>query len=115
MATEWKVKGGTSIGAQKKEQLRFNNEGKADKQIPVLAMPSSVIADAATSAAKVGKGNLCRVHGSAGEYVAFGDSAIAAPGAATENALLINSIVLVVATDDYVRTSAAIRIEVIED
>ena len=116
MATEWKVKAGTSIGSEKKEQLRFNNEGKADKQIPVLAMPSQVIADAFAAAVQVGKGNLCRIHGSGTEYVAFSeDSAMAAPGAATQTALLLDGTTLVVATGEYVRTSAAIRIEVIED
>lgn len=103
-----------SIGAEKKAQLRYNEAGKADKQIPVLAMPTAVIADAST-AQKVGKGSLCRVHGSGTEYVAFGASNMAAPDSSTATALLLEGVTLVVATDDYVRTSAAIRIEVIED
>lgn len=115
MATEYKQKAGMSIGSEKKAQLRYNNESKADKQIPVLPMPFLTTADASTAAVKVGKGNLCRVHGSGTEYVAFGGSGMTAPDANSQNALLLEGITLVVATDDFIRTSAAIRVEVMED
>lgn len=115
-APEYKTK--DSAAAAKKEQLKYNPTGKADKQIPVLSMPSKIIADANTAAATarlVGKGNLCRVHGSVG-YLAFGAVSLVEPDANTQTALLMDSsIFLVVATDDYIRTSAAVRVEVIED
>jgi len=103
------------IAKDKMDQLSFNDIAKAHKQIPVLAIPSKVIADA-TSAQLVGKGSLCRVEGSAGAFIAFGDSTIAAPSVASMDAIKCPAdFFYVIATDDFIRTSAAMRIEVISD
>lgn len=104
-----------SIGPDKARQLSYNNNGKAHKEISVLSMPFKVIADA-TTAALVGKGNLCRIHGTAGGWVAFGAAAIGVPDVSTQTALQTEATTfLVIATDDYIRTSATIRVEVITD
>lgn len=112
---EYKVKGDLS-GSSKVPQLKYNEIAKADKQLQVLAIPSVVIADA-TSAQKVGKGNLLRIKGTAAGYIAFdADGSLAAPGVATQNALETEAgFFLVIATDEFIRTSAAMRIEVVED
>lgn len=114
--TKYELKSGSSIGSETRAQLSYNNEGKASKNISCLAMPSKVIADASLAAQYVGKGNLCRIHGSAGALVKFGDDTAAAPILADNDALLLDaSIIMVVATDEFIRTSAAIRVEIIED
>lgn len=112
---DYKIKGDLS-GASKIPQLKYNEIAKADKQLQVLAVPSSVIADA-TSAQKVGKGNLLRIKGTAAGYIAFdADGSLGAPSVATQDALETEAgFFLIVAPDEFIRTSVAMRIEIIED
>ena len=110
----YKVKPGAT-GAAKIDQLKYIERSKSDKVTDVLVAPESVIADA-SSAQKVGKGSLLRVEGQANQYIAFGDESIGAPGAGTQTAVKTPAdFFYIVATDEFVRTSAAMRIEVIED
>lgn len=106
-----------SIGAAKIPQLRYNEQSKSDKVLQVLAIPKQVIADANASAVKVGKGSLLRVKGTATQYIAFGDeSSLAAPTVSTQDAVETPAdFFYIVATGEFVRTSAAMRIEVVED
>ena len=112
---DFKIKN-DAVGATKIPQLRYNEQSKSDKVLEVLAIPKQVIADA-SSAQKVGKGSLLRVEGVAGGYIAFDeDGSLGAPGAATQDALKTPAdFFYIVATDEFVRTSAAMRIEVVED
>lgn len=94
-----------------------NSRAKAGKQLEVLAVPNRVIADASAAQQKVGKGNLCRIKGAADEFVMFQDEGdTTAPDATTKETLETEAGYFVVAaTKDYIRTSAAMRIEVIGD
>ena len=94
---------------------KYSPKAKADRTLDVLAMPDQVIPDA-TSAKKVGKGNMLRVSGSASQYLAFGKDSMDAPTSNTPNAIETPAdYFVIIATDDYVRTSAVMRIEVIKD
>lgn len=90
---------------------------KAYKQLTVLAVPDQVIADASGAQQRVGKGNLCRIKGVDGEFVMFqaeGDTTT--PSATSKQTLeAIDGYFVVAATEDFIRTSAAMRIEVIRD
>ena len=110
----YKVKPGAT-GAAKIDQLKYVERSKSDKVTDVLVAPQSVIADAST-AQKVGKGSLQRVKGQASAYIVFGDDSVGVPAVGTQNALETPAdFFYIIATDDFVRTSAAMRIEVIED
>lgn len=113
---EFKVKP-DAVGATKIPQLRYNDQSKSDKVLQVLAVPKQVIADASGAGILVGKGSLLRVKGTATQWIAFGDSAaMAAPTVASQDAVEApGDFFYIVATDDFVRTSAAMRIEVVED
>jgi hypothetical protein len=104
------------VSASSIVQHKYVDIAKADKVISkVLPIPSVVLADAST-ATLVGKGNLLRIIGNGTAFIAFGASDIAVPDVNTQNAILTpNEWFFVVASDDYVRTSAAIRIEVINE
>lgn len=113
-----KYKTKNSIGAEKKLQLNYNEQAKATKQLDVQAMPFQVLTGAeAIAGAKVGKGNVCRVFGTAADFVVFGPSAVATPTGTTQNAAQMGATVQsFVATDEYIRTSGAVtRVEIIED
>lgn len=71
--------------------------------------------DASAAGVYVGKGNICRIEVTADTYVAFGADAIGAVDSSTSPASKLKSgISQVVATDDYIRSSAALtRLEVI--
>lgn len=93
----------------------YNPRAKADKEISVLAMPNQIIADA-TTAVQVKKGNLCRIEGTAGGFIKFGDENVEIPTVSTKETLKTEAgFFIVAATGDYIRTSAAMRIEVIRD
>ena len=98
----------------------YNNpKAKAHKEMSVLVVPDSVIADA-TTAVKVGKGNLCRIKGTAGGFVAFGDDEAAlnagvVDAARKETLETEDGYFIVAASGEYIRTSAAMRIEVTKD
>lgn len=114
-----KYKTKNSIGAEKKLQLNYNEMSKATKQLDVLSVPSVVIAAAAaTAGAKVGKGNVCRVFGTAADLVKFGaETPAAVPQATDQDAVQLGAtVVSIVATEDYIRTTAGVtRVEVTED
>lgn len=94
---------------------KYNPRAKADKQLQVLAVPNQVIADA-TTAQRVGKGALCRIQGVTDGYVKFGDNAVEVPSASTKETIKTpNDFFVVAATDEYIRTSAVMRVEVIKD
>lgn len=99
------------------ELLKYTPVAKADKTIPVLAIPSNVIADASAAGVLVKKGSLLRVVATSAmtaEYLHFGAVNVAAPTVATVTAIQVpTSPFFIVATADYVRTSVAMRIEVI--
>jgi hypothetical protein len=103
------------IGSMNMWQLAYTEVAKAMKQLNLLAIPDRAIADA-QSAQLVGKGSLCRVKGTSLGYLTFGPAAVAAPTISTTNTIETpNDYFMIVATDDYVRTSTAMRIEVIAD
>lgn len=116
MATEYKQKSGTSIGANKMEQLQYNNESKSGKELDITPMPGTVSNAPGTSAVFVGKGNLVRIK-CGGQFVTFGDSTVGAPSDATNNTVECpaNGFITVVAKDDYFRQSIDLRIEITED
>ena len=83
---------------------------------PIL-IPGAVVTDN-TSAAPVlvREGNICRIRVSATTYVAFGDDSLGVVDATSSPALELGAGThLVAATDDYIRTSAAVlRLEIID-
>ena len=92
-----------------------NQKAKAHKQLSVLAMPDQVITDV-TTAQFVGVGNLCRIKGTAGGFVKFGAETVEVPSGSTKNTLETEAgYFIVAATGPFIRTSAAMRIEVIRD
>jgi hypothetical protein len=100
----------------------YNNpRAKAHKELGVDVVPDlGPIADAAAAPVKVGKGNLCRVKGVADAFISFGDdeTALAAKtldAAAKETFQMEAGYFYIAATGDYVKTSVAMRIEVIKD
>lgn len=99
-----------------KDEFCYNDRAKSYKTLDLIAVPERVIADA-TAAVLVGKGKLLRVEGSAGEFIAFdSDGSLGSPGASTQNAIKMpGDFFLTVAADEFVRTSSAVRIEVVED
>jgi len=98
-----------------------NGKAKAEKNLTVEVVPDSIIADASTAPQKVGKGNLCRIVGTAGGFVRFGTEAAltGVPGVASatskETMITEAKVFIVAASDEFIRTSAAMRIEVIKD
>lgn len=104
-----------SVASGKIEQLTYTEKAKARKTLDVLVIPDRAIADA-SAAQLVGKGSLLRVEGTSGGFITFGGSLVAVPSASTENTLKTPAgFFFIVATDDYVRTSAAMRIEVVAE
>lgn len=95
----------------------YNEKATATKQIQVLAIPERIIADASTPQEIGARGKLLRVKGVAGEFIVFGkDDDVVAPSAATPNALeMEDGYFIIRSTDAFVRTSVAVRIEVIPD
>lgn len=96
----------------------YNNpKAKAGKELSVLVVPDSIIADASAGQIFVGKGNLCRIKGTAGGFVMFqkkGSSTI--PSVATKDTIETEAgFFIIAASEDYVRTSAAMRVEITKD
>jgi len=108
----------TVLGAGVIDQQKYNDRAKSDKQIRTYVLPESISNDF-SAATKVLKGNLCRILNESGstQYVTFGDSSVAAPDVNTVNALAIpdDGDIYIIAPDDYIRGSAAMRLEIIED
>jgi len=104
-----------SAGSAKIPQLKFNDVAKADKVITTLAMPIQVIPNAFASAIRVGTGNLLRVAGVASNYIWFGTDSLAVPTSTDAAISMPAEFFYVIATNDFVRTSSAVRIEVVED
>lgn len=98
---------------------KYNPKAKADKELSVLVVPDSIIADASSNQFEVGAKNLVRVKGTAGGFVMFqkkGSTTI--PSAVTKDTMETEAGFFIVAVPeglDYIRTSAAMRIEVIKD
>ncbi len=106
-----------SVATGKIMQLLYTEAAKANKQLSVLFSPTLVIADA-TTATKVGKGSLLRVKGASSQYIVFGDNSGAMPNADVNSQTAVetpNDYFMTVATGEFVKTSAAMRIEVVED
>ncbi len=92
-----------------------NPRAKAGKELEVQVVPNQIIADA-TTAARVGKGSLCRIKGIADEFVKFGPTGVDVPSVSTKETFETEAgFFYISATDDFIRTSAAMRIEVIDD
>lgn len=108
-----------SIGAEKRAQLNYNEAAKAQKQMPVQGMPFKVLTGAeATAGAIVGKGNVCRVFGTATDLVIFADSNPGGVPTSTDQTAsqLGATVQSFVATGEFIRTTAGVtRVEVIED
>lgn len=84
----------------------------------VLVPGRLVTADTSAAARYVGKNSLLRIRVTAATFVAFGSDALGAVSVATDPGLELNDagVYLVTATDDWVRTSAAVaRMEILED
>jgi len=93
----------------------YSQKARANKELEVLVIPERAIADA-TAAKEVGKGNLCRIQGIADEFVIFGDSAVVVPTVTTKETIQTEAgFFIVTAPADFIRTSVAMRIEVIKD
>lgn len=94
-----------------------NGRAKAHKELQVLVVPENIVADASGSQQFVGKGNICRIKGTAGGFVMFQDEGeTAAPSALTAETLETeDGYFVVAASKDYIRTSAAMRIEITQD
>lgn len=106
------------VAAGKIDQLSYTEKAKARKTMDVLVIPDLVIADASGAGVKVGKGNLLRVEGTSGGYLSFGaGTTMAAPVVADASGTIKTpaGFFFIVATDDFVRTSAAMRIEVVTE
>ncbi len=94
-------------------------KAKAARNINVESVPDEIIDDASAAQKFVGAGNMLRIEGTAAGYVMFqvsGDTTAA--GAATKNTLktAVGFIFVVVPEGlDYIRTSAAMRIEITKD
>lgn len=104
------------IGTEKRGLLGYTERAKSLKKMDVICTPDSVItAVAAAAGALVGKGNICRVFGAATDLVAFGVSGLAAPISTDQNAAQLGATVMMfIASDDYIRTTASVtRVEVI--
>lgn len=82
----------------------------------VLAPGEVITANTSTAGVLVGQGSICRIEANAGTFIAFGESDIAAVDGTTSPALKHpGGYILVNATADYIRTSAALtRLEVIK-
>lgn len=106
-----------SVAAGKVDQFSYTERAKARKTMDVLVIPEALVADAFAAGVLVGKGNLLRVEGTAAGYITFGpDSTTAIPTAVTANTLKTPAgFFFIVATDEFVRTSALMRIEVVND
>lgn len=117
MAADFKNKG--TIGAERRAQLNYNEQSKSQKDMAVVAVPVKVLTAAqATAGAQVGKGNLCRIFGTAADLVRFSDDPIGSLPVATDQdgVQLGATVVTIVATGEFIRTTAAVtRVEVIED
>ena len=114
-----KYKAKNSIGAEKKLQLNYNEQAKATKQLDVVGTPFKVLSGAeATAGALVGKGNVCRVFGTAADLVMFADTNPGSIPTATDQtaAQMGATVQTFVASGEFIRTTAAVtRVEVIED
>lgn len=117
MAADYKTK--NTMGAERRAQLNYNEQAKAQKDMAVHGMPMKVLTAAeATAGILVGKGNVCRIFGTAADLVRFADAPIGAlPLATDQDALQLGAtVVSVVSTGEFIRTTAAVtRVEVIED
>ena len=94
------------------DHLNYTEQAKARKQINVLSIPDLVVADANAAPVLVKKGSLCRILGTAGGWVTFGASTVAVPIITTLGIQTVAEWFYVIATNDYIRTSAAMRVEV---
>ena len=97
-----------------------NGRAKAAKELVVQVIPDGAIIADATTAKQVGKGNLCRVKGVADAFISFGDDETALnakvlDATALETMQMEAGYFVVAATGEFVKTSAAMRIEVIKD
>ena len=107
-----------SVGSR--DVLSYNEQAKANKDIGVTPIPDTVFADI-SSRRLVGKGNVCRVIdvGTVGPgFIKFGDSTVADTSIATVNDavhLPANGEIILVATDDYIISDVAFRVEVTVD
>jgi hypothetical protein len=82
-----------------------------------VIVPGKVVAtDTSAAPVLIGIGSILRIEVTADTYLAFGDETLAAVTVTTSPAIKLKpGITLVCATDDFVRTSAALtRLEVIE-
>ncbi len=95
-------------------QQRYVERAKADKQLQVLSVPDLVIADASAAGVFVGKGSLLRIKGVTGEHIIFGSDTSIGIVAGTEDTSVETpaDFFSIIATDDFIRTSVAMRIEV---
>lgn len=93
-----------------------NDRAKAAKQLAVMSVPN-IVGEANTTPLFVGKGNLCRIEGTAGGYIRFapeGDSTV--PTNSTPETIKTSvAFFYVISTNDYIIASAAMRVEVTKD
>ena len=94
----------------------YSPRAKANKQVKVLSVPN-IVGDASATPLEVGKGNLCRIEGTAGGFVRFakeGDTTV--PSASTKETIKTElGFFFVVATEDFILASATMRCEVTKD
>jgi len=104
-------------GSETLNQIEHIEEAGARATIgPILAPGSVVTTDTSTVGVYVGAGSICRIQATADTYIAFGESNIAAVTSATSPAFKHpGGYILLNATDDFIRSSAALtRLEVVE-
>lgn len=105
-----------TIGQETLNQIEhLDNAGAKIVTLGVLIPGDVITSDTSAAGVLVREGSICRIQVSADTYVAFGDSDIGSVSSATSPALkLASGYHLVVATSDYIRTSANVtRLEVI--
>ena len=96
--------------------IRYNQRVGGEKFIEILSIPHRIVT-AGTTPVHVGKGNLCRIKGTAGGFVRFaaeGDSTT--PSVTTAETLETEAgYFFVRASNDYIIASADMRCEVTHD
>jgi hypothetical protein len=102
-------------GSETLNQITYlDNIGSKAVTGDILAPGDVITANTSTAGVLVGKGAILRVEATSGTFIAFGASDIAAVNGTTSPALKHpGNFALICATDDYIRTSAALtRLEI---
>ncbi len=94
----------------------YNQRAKASKTLDLSSVPNLIVAGS-NSPVKVGKGKLCRIKGTAGGFVRFAKAGdVTVPDATTKETFETEArYFYLISTEDFIITSAAMRVEVTND